>query len=69
MAAKIESGGAVGKPKAGFMSGSEEVDPLDHFLFPGSIEIVGDILAPLYTDEEWEEFLEASCRQLEGKGN
>ncbi len=39
-------------------------DPLARYLYPGKIEIVGDIMAPLYTDEEWEEFEEASAAQL-----
>jgi prevent-host-death family protein len=38
-------------------------DPLDAFYF-GKIEIVGDILAPLYSDTEWDEFVEASAAQL-----
>jgi len=41
----------------------EGEDPLDTFYF-GKIEIVGDIMAPLYTDEEYEEFFEASAAQL-----
>lgn len=38
-------------------------DPLDVFRFPG-VEIVGDIMAPLYTDEELDAFEEASLAQL-----
>lgn len=41
----------------------EGEDPLDAFYY-GKIEIVGDILAPLYSDEELEEFYEASAAQL-----
>lgn len=41
----------------------EGEDPLDAFYF-GKIEIVGDIMAPVYTDQEWEEFFEASAAQL-----
>jgi prevent-host-death family protein len=41
----------------------ENEDPLDAFYF-GKIEIVGDIMAPLYTDKEYEEFFEASAAQL-----
>ena len=41
----------------------EGEDPLDAFYF-GNIEIVGDIMAPIYTDQEWEEFFEASAAQL-----
>ncbi len=39
-------------------------DPLDAFRFPGKIEIVGDIMAPIYTDEELDEFFERSADQL-----
>lgn len=41
---------------------AEEEDPLDRYYF-GKIEIVGDITAPIYTDEEWEGFFEASVAQ------
>jgi prevent-host-death family protein len=41
----------------------EEQDPLDAFYF-GKIEILGDILSPLYTDDEYEEFFEASAAQF-----
>jgi prevent-host-death family protein len=34
---------------------SEEEDPLEVFRFPGLL-IVGDIMSPLYTDEELKEF-------------
>lgn len=37
----------------------QDEDPLDAFYF-GKIEIVGDIVAPPYTDEELDEFFEAS---------
>jgi hypothetical protein len=42
-----------------------EADPLDVYRFPGHIEIVGDIMAPIYSDEELEEFFEASCKVFE----
>jgi prevent-host-death family protein len=42
----------------------EDEDPLDAFRFPGGVEIVGDILEPIYTDAEWEEFLEDSAREF-----
>jgi prevent-host-death family protein len=42
----------------------EEEDPLDAFRFPGKIEIHGDIMAPLYSDKEYEEFFERSAGQL-----
>jgi prevent-host-death family protein len=42
----------------------EDEDPLDAFLFPGKIEILGDIMSPIYTDEENEEFFERSAEQL-----
>jgi len=38
-----------------------EDDPLDIFRFPGRIEILGDIVAPIYTDAELEQFFEGSC--------
>ena len=41
----------------------EEEDPLAAFRYPG-LKIVGDIMAPLYTDEEYEEFFERSAEQL-----
>jgi prevent-host-death family protein len=39
-------------------------DPLDAFLFPGGVEIHGDIMAPTHTDAEWEEFIEAKAARL-----
>jgi prevent-host-death family protein len=41
----------------------EGEDPLEVFRFPG-VKIVGDIESPMYTDEEWEAFNEASAAQL-----
>jgi prevent-host-death family protein len=38
-------------------------DPIFGF-YQGKIEIVGDILSPVYTDEEYEEFFERSLGQL-----
>jgi prevent-host-death family protein len=43
---------------------SDDIDPLEAFQFPGKIEIVGDIMAPLYTDGELDEFERNSVRQL-----
>jgi prevent-host-death family protein len=43
---------------------SEEDDPLEVFKFPGKVEILGDIMAPLYSDEENEQFFEQSAEQL-----
>jgi prevent-host-death family protein len=43
---------------------ADDIDPLEAFRFPGKIEIVGDILAPLYTDDELDEFERNSVRQL-----
>ena len=34
----------------------EGEDPLDAFRYPGKIEIIGDIMAPIYTDEELDQF-------------
>ena len=42
----------------------EDDDPLAAFRFPGKVEIVGDIMAPIYTDEENEAFFERSAAQL-----
>jgi prevent-host-death family protein len=42
----------------------DEENPLEVFRFPGKIEIVGDIMAPMYTDEEYEEFYQRSFDQL-----
>ena len=42
-----------------------EEDPLDRFHMPG-LTIIGDIEAPIYTDQDWDEFLEASVAQLNG---
>jgi prevent-host-death family protein len=44
----------------------EGEDPLDAFHFPG-VKILGDIMAPLYTDEELDAFEEASVAQLKVK--
>jgi prevent-host-death family protein len=41
----------------------EAEDPLDAFYF-GGIEIVGDIMKPVYTDAEWEQFFEESAQEL-----
>jgi prevent-host-death family protein len=41
----------------------EGEDPLDAFYF-GKIEIVGDMTAPIYSGEEWEEFSQKSADQL-----
>jgi prevent-host-death family protein len=43
----------------------EGEDSLEVFRFPGLIEIVGDMMAPLYSDEEYEEFFQRSCEQLD----
>ena len=42
----------------------DNVDPLDAFRFPG-MEIVGDITAPLCTDEELDEFERALLASVE----
>jgi prevent-host-death family protein len=41
----------------------EGEDPLDAFYF-GKIEIIGDIMKPIYSDKEWEQFFEESAREL-----
>ena len=40
-----------------------QVDPIFGF-FKGKLEIVGDIMSPSFTDEEYEEFFRASETQL-----
>jgi prevent-host-death family protein len=40
---------------------SEEDDPLEAFKFPGKVEILGDVMAPLYSDKENEQFFEQSA--------
>jgi hypothetical protein len=42
----------------------EGKDPLDEFRFPGEIEIHGDIMAPIHTDQELDEFERASLEQF-----
>ncbi len=41
----------------------ERKDPIDGFYF-GKIEILGDIISPIYSDDEWEAFFKASADQL-----
>jgi prevent-host-death family protein len=41
----------------------EGEDPIFGF-YQGKIEIKGDIMAPIYSDKEWDEFFEASAGQL-----
>ena len=50
-----------GKAVAKLVPMDVEDDPLDVFRFPGRIEILGDIVAPIYTDAELERFFEESC--------
>jgi prevent-host-death family protein len=42
----------------------EDEDPLAVFRFPGTVEIVGDIMSPIHTDEENEEFFQRSAEQM-----
>jgi prevent-host-death family protein len=42
----------------------EGEDPIFGF-FAGKARIVGDITAPIYTDEEWEEFFEAKAAKFD----
>ncbi len=41
----------------------EGEDPLDAFHFPG-VTIAGDVMSPIYSDEEYEEFYQRSVEQL-----
>jgi prevent-host-death family protein len=54
-----------GKPVARLMPMelAEDVDPLEVFRFPGVI-VIGDIMSPMYTDAELDEFERASLAQL-----
>ncbi len=53
-----------GKPVVKMVPLDSSDDPLEAFRFPGKIEIVGDIMAPMYSDEEYEEFFQESMEQL-----
>jgi prevent-host-death family protein len=53
-----------GKPIAKLVPLEADDDPLAVFRFPGKVEIHGDLMAPLCTDEEVQEFEERSARQL-----
>ena len=57
-----------GKPVAKLVPLEVEDDPLSVFRFPAGGRIVGDIMEPLYSDEELEEFFEASMAQLRSSG-
>ena len=46
------------------LEAADEENPLEVFRFPGKIEIVGDIMAPIHTDEEYEEFYQRTLEQL-----
>ena len=53
-----------GKPVAKLVPIEVVDDPLAIFRFPGKVEILGDIMAPIYSDEENEEFCERSVEQM-----
>ena len=53
-----------GKAVAKLVPMEIDEDPLDAFLFPGKIEILGDIVSPIYSDAELARFFEDSCEQL-----
>lgn len=40
-------------------------DPIFGF-YQGKLEIVGDVISPIYTDEEWDEFETRTLMQLGG---
>lgn len=48
------------------LEAGEEDDPLAVFRFPG-LKVIGDIVSPLYTDEEIEEFAARTERQVVGE--
>lgn len=41
----------------------EEIDPIFGF-YKGKIEILGDIMAPIYTEEEYEQFYQEGLEAL-----
>jgi len=51
----------MGKPVAKMVPIEMEEDPIFGF-YKGKIKITGDIVAPMYTDEEVEQMLEASMK-------
>ena len=53
-----------GKPVAKLVPIDDGDDPLDAFRFPGKIEIIGDIISPIDSDEENEEFFQRSIEQF-----
>lgn len=53
-----------GRPVAKLVPVEMEEDPLFGF-YKGKIRITGDIVAPMYTDEELDEMLEESMKVLE----
>jgi prevent-host-death family protein len=52
-----------GKPVAKVVPILEEEDPIFGF-YKGKIKIVGDIMAPIYTDEEYEQFFQDKMERL-----
>ena len=54
-----------GKAVAKLVPMDIEDDPLDAFVFPGRIKILGDIVSPVYTDAELERFFEESCEPFQ----
>ena len=56
-----------GKPVAKMvpMELAEDEDPLAKYRFPGTIEIVGDIVSSEHTDEEWEQIFEDSMKSFD----
>ena len=57
-----------GKPVAKLVPLEADDDPLAVFRYPGKVEILGDIMAPLYSDEENEEFFARSVEQMKRSG-
>lgn len=45
----------------------KDEDSLAKYKFPGKIEILSDITAPFYTEEELEGFFERTVRQINGE--
>jgi prevent-host-death family protein len=53
-----------GKPVAQLVPVPFEGDDPIFGFYKGNLEILGDVMAPIYTDEEMEKFYEASDKQL-----
>ena len=53
-----------GKPVVKVVPLELEEDPLAVFRYPGKVKILGDVLSPIHTDEENEDFFEHTVGQV-----